>query len=565
VVDSHRLEILVHGKRPNKWGPERWASANTRYNLLVLRFVRLITVLLSFAAIAVGAEASTAGQTVLVVPFENQSKAPGIEWIGDSFPELLQERLSSPALYVLPREDRLRAYDRLGIPIHLRPSRATLYRIAEQMDVDYVVLGEYTFDGQTFSVKAQLLDMRRPRLLPEITESGPLVQLIDIQTGLSWDILRNLDPGFTTTRPAFLAQAAPVGLDAFESYVKGVTAVTSEQQIQLFREALHISPEYPQAVLQLGKAYYRSAKYEQAAACLSRVPPANPHSGEANFYLGLAAYYREDYARAESAFDAVAQRLPLAEIYNNLGVVLDHRDRKLAVEYFQKAVTDDPNDPDYRFNLGVELYRNGDRAGASRQLRESLALRESDPEAKSLQGMIDDGSDQHAVLPASGKIPVERLRTDYDESSFRQLALNIAAVAEQRLSRTDATTHAQFHVDRGHQLLTQGFLTEAEREFREAIALNPANAGAHAGLAGALEASDPVAARSEAETALRLHPFAEPFLVLARLDLRDNKADAAGQNVEQALRLDPGNPAALALKNAVAAKLAQEAPPLPKQ
>jgi len=31
--------------------------------------------------------------------------------------------------------------------------------------------------------------MRRPRLLPEITESGPLVQLIEIQTGLSWDIL----------------------------------------------------------------------------------------------------------------------------------------------------------------------------------------------------------------------------------------------------------------------------------------------------------------------------------------------------------------------------------------
>jgi TolB-like protein len=86
----------------------------------------------------------------------------------------------------------LRAYDRLGIPVRVRPSRATIYRMAEQMDVDYVVLGEYNFDGQTFSVKAQLLDMRRPRLLPEITESGSLVQLIVIQTGLSWDILRSL-------------------------------------------------------------------------------------------------------------------------------------------------------------------------------------------------------------------------------------------------------------------------------------------------------------------------------------------------------------------------------------
>jgi Flp pilus assembly protein TadD/TolB-like protein len=537
----------------------------TRYNLPVLKFFRLIAFLLSFSALGVGADAASAGQTILVVPFENQSKAPGIEWIGDSFPELLQERLNSPTLYVLPREDRLRAYDRFGIPVRIRPSRATLYRIAEQMDVDYVVLGEYNFDGQSFSLKAQLLDMRRPRLLPEMTESGPLVQLIDIQTGLSWDILHHLYPDFAATRAAFLSQAPPVRLDAFESYVKGMTAATTEQQIQDFREAVRLNPEYPEALLQLGKAYYREAKYEPAIGWLARISASNPHSGEANFYLGLAAYGEGDFPRAESAFDAVAQRLPLPEIYNNLGVVLDHRDRKLAVEDFQKAVADDPNDADYRFNLGAELYRNGDRAGAARQLRESLTLRPNDPEAKSLLSTIGDNPEQRAVVPASVKVPMERLRTDYDENSFRQLALKITAVAEERLSRSDAATHAQFHVDRGHQLLAQGFLTEAEREFHEAIALNTSNAEAHAGLAAALEARDPVAARSEAETALRLRQFAEPFLVLARLDLRDNKAEAAGQQVEHALRLEPGNPVALALKNTVAAKLAQEAPPLPHQ
>jgi tetratricopeptide (TPR) repeat protein len=529
-----------------------------------LRFLRFIAPLFCLSALAIGQEAAKTGQTVLVVPFENLSKAPGIEWIGDSFPELLQERLNSPSLYVLPREDRLRAYDRFGIPIHLRPSRATIYRVAEQMDVDYVVLGEYNFDGQTFSVTAQLLDMRHPRLLPQITESGPLVQLIDIQAGLSWAILHSLYPDFATTRSAFLAAAPAVRLDAFECYVKGVTAA-DEQQIQLLHEALRINPEYAAASLRLGEAYYRQAKYGQAVTWLSRVPPANPHSGEANFYLGLAAYYQEDYPRAEAAFNAVAQRLPLPEIYNNLGVVLDHRDRKLALEDFQKAVADDPNDSDYRFNLGVELYRNGDRSGAARQLRESATLRPNDAETRSLLNTMEGTPDQHAVVPASLKIPNQRLRTDYDENSFRQLALKLSAAAEERLSRADAATHAQYHVDRGHQQLAQGFLTEAEREFREAISLNPSNAEAHAGLAAALESADPVAARSEAEAALRLHPFAEPFLVLARLDLRDNKTAAAGLEVEQALHLEPGNPAALALKNAVAAKLAQEAPPLPNR
>ena len=540
-------------------------ALRTRYNLQALKFVPLIALLLCFSATGLAQEPAVIGQTVLVVPFENQSKAPGLEWIGDSFPELLQERLNSPTLYVLPREDRLRAYDRLGIPVHIRPSRATLYRMAEQMDVDYVVLGEYNFDGHTFSVQAQLLDMRRQRLQPAMTESGPLVQLIDIQTGLSWDILHRLYPELSTTRAAFVTQAPSVRLDAFENYVKGVTAPNNEQQIQSFREALRLSPEYPSAALQLGKAYYHGAKYDQAVVWLSRIPSANPHFGEANFYLGLAAYHQGDFPRAESAFNAVAQRLPLAEIYNNLGVVLDHRDRKLAVEHFQKAVDDDPNDADYRFNLGVALYRNGDRAAAARQLRECTALRSNDPEARALLSAIDDAPGQHAVVPASLKIPVERLRTDYDENSFRQLALKLAAAAEERFSRTDAATHAQFHADRGHQLLAQGFHAEAEREFRQSLTLNPSNAEAHAGLAGALETTDPLAARSEAESALRLRQSAEPFLVLARLDLRDNKPATAGQEVDQALRLEPGNLAALALKDTVAAKLAQEAQPLPNQ
>src|ERR1700722_16020082 len=235
------------------------AQRGARYNLSALKFIPLIA-LLCFSTIALGQGVTSVGQTVLVVPFENQSKAPGIEWIGDSFPELLQERLNPPTLYVLPREDRLRAYDRLGIPVGIRPSRATIYRMAEQMDVDYVVLGGYNFDGQTFSVKAQLLDMRRPRLLPEITASGPLVQLIDIQTGLSWDILRSLYPDLAITRSAFLGKASAVRLDALESYIKGMTAAAAEQQIQQFHEALRLSPEYPAASLRLGEAYYREAK-----------------------------------------------------------------------------------------------------------------------------------------------------------------------------------------------------------------------------------------------------------------------------------------------------------------
>src|SRR5579863_10687821 len=256
----------------------------TRYNLLALKHLRFSAILLLFFFSAAAlAQGPAAGQTVLVVPFENQSKASGIEWISDSFPELLQERLNSATLFVLPREDRIRAYDRLGIPVELHPSRATIYRIAEQLDVDYVVLGLYRFDGRTFTTTAQLLDMRRLRLLPEMNESGRLIQLIDIQTALAWDVLHTLHPEISVNRRAFVNAAPPIRLDAFENYVRGVTAPTTEKQIQHFHEAVRLSPAYPEALLQLGKAYYRERQYEPAISSLARVPEDNPLAREANF------------------------------------------------------------------------------------------------------------------------------------------------------------------------------------------------------------------------------------------------------------------------------------------
>jgi len=527
-----------------------------------LKLFPFIAIFLTFSAVAVAQSPHATGQNILVIPFENRSQAPGLEWIGDSFPELLQERLDLPTIFVLPREDRLRAYDRLGIPLELRPSRATTYRIAEQLDVDYVVLGSYSFDGRIFSATAQLLDMRREHLLPKATESGPLPQLIDVQTALSWDLLHSLYPDFALSRDAYAAQATPVRLDAFENYIKGIIETRSDLQIQHFKESIRLNPEYSAALLQLGKAYYREKQYEAAIASLARVPEQDPCAEEANFYLGVSAHHEKDFARAESAFGFLASRLPLPEVYNNLGVAVDHRDRKAAVEDLDRAVAEDPNDPDYRFNLAIELFRSGDLAGATRELHQTLLLKPNDSEAEALLSAITSGTMQRASV----RVPNQRLRTIYDESSFRQLALKIDAAAEQRLAKADPRTHAQYHADRGREFLNLGFFSEAEREFREAISVYDANANAHAGLASVLEArNDEAGARSEADWALRLRQFPDPLLVLARLDLRDNKPEAAADNVERALHLEPGNAAAQALKRAVAAKLAQEAQPLPNR
>src|SRR4029077_15180341 len=491
-------------------------------------------------------------QLLLIIPFENASNTAAIDWIGEAFPEVLSNRLSSSSLFVMSRDDRLSAFDHLGIPASAKPSRATIYQVAQQLDADYVLMGDYRVDGGNLTVHARLMDVARLRLRPELTESGPLTNLITLQTALAWDLLQSLDPSSKVAKADFVARFPALRLDALENYVRGITAGTDQEKIKRFKEVTRLEPANTLAMLQLGKTYYNARDYESAITWLAKVPPGGPVANEAQFYLGLASFYSGHMEKAEAAFRSLASRLPLTEVYNNLGVVSARRGQRGARGYFEKSVQSDPNEPDYRFNLAVELCRDGDNEGAVRELRQALAIH-ADSEASTFLEAISAGAP-----PA--RLPLARITRIYDESSSRQIALEIENPNEARLQKSDAATHVAFHVQRGQELFEAGLPGEAEKEFREAVLLDPASADAHTGLARVLESSqDSTGARNEARMSLKLKPTAEAYLVLARLDLNDKKMAAATQNVEHALALDPANAAAAALKRDIAAGLTGKA------
>jgi tetratricopeptide (TPR) repeat protein len=523
-----------------------------------------VLVIASFVFFAVplhSQNAAAAGHTLVVIPFENTSPTPGLEWVGEAFPESFHEQLNSPLLYVASREERLRAYDRLGIPAGVHPSRATVYRIAEQMDIDYVVLGSYSYDGLQLQASAQLLDMRGSRLLPSVAEAGPLAELFRLQAALAWDLLHTVRADISISKERYLQTIPAARLDAFENHVRGALATTTDEKIKYFKEATSLNPGDADAWLELGKTYFSQRSYDPAIAALAQVPASSPSDREANFYLGLASYYRGDYSRAEAAFEFVAARVPLAEVYNNLGVVDARRGRRTAISYFQKAIANDPTDPDYHFNLGLTLSHSGDNAGAIRELRAALDGHPGDPEAKSALDILMAGPANAPAKAASPIKPAERIKRNYEEDSFRQMTIQLRSWAEQRFARSDPKTHARYHVETGRELLAHGFTNEAESEFHEAATLDPSSAAALTGLSEVLDArGDAAGARAHAEAALRIRESADAYLVLARLDLRENRTDTAAWNVNRAEQLEPGNAAVPELKRAVAAKLAEKAP-----
>jgi tetratricopeptide (TPR) repeat protein len=526
--------------------------------MAVKRALSLVfSVILISTASTFGQANSPSGRTLVVIPFENTSPTPGLDWVSEAFPEVLREQLNSPLLYVASREDLVRAYDRQGIPVGLRPSRATLYRLAEQMDVDYAVLGSYKYDGASLTATAQLLDMRAQKLLPAAIESGALTDLGSVQSALAWDLLRSIRPGFSMTKTQYLSTRAPLRLDALEHFVRGETASTLDQREEHYKEAVRLNANYAEAWLELGKTYFAERLYEAAIAAFSHISSVSPRAREANFYLGLAAYEHGDFARAEAAFEFVAARLPLAEVYNNLGVVAGRRGHKNAAEYFQKALRNDPNDPDYHFNLGVALHQAGDSAGASRELRAVVDRRPNDAEAKALLDSLATPSVVHASSVT--RLPAQRIKLVYQEDVFRQLTTQMQGWVEQRYAQSDAHTHARFHVERGKELLAYGFTAEAGDEFRHAASVNPSSPAPLVGLAEvALARSDNREARTQAEAALRMRESADAYIVLARLDLSENRVEAAATDLRFALRLEPGNVEAQGLQRTLAAQKAQK-------
>jgi Flp pilus assembly protein TadD/TolB-like protein len=521
------------------------------YNLLTLRKpAGIVLSLLFLAAWAVPFSGqqqpspARVSRLLLIIPFENTSAAAGTDWISESFPEVLSTRMSPNGFFIMGRDDRLNAFDRLGIPPGAKPSRATLYQVGQQLDADYLVMGDYRVDQANITAHARLMDMERLRLSPEFTESGPLTNLMSIQTALAWDILNTLVPGMIA-KDSFIARFPGQRPDVLENYVRGITATNDQEKIKYFKEAVRLEPTHALAMLQLGKSYYKARDYESAASWLARIPKTDANANEAQFYLGLATFYAGHMEKAENAFQTLAARLPLTEVLNNLGVVAARRGEKTARGYFEKTVLTDPNEPDYRFNLAVTLFREGDTQGAARELRELLAIH-PDAEAKTFLEAVASGTQ-----PA--RIPLERIKRNYDESTFRQIALEIENTNEARLAKSDPASHAAFHVRHGQELLQSGLPGEAEKEFREAVVLDPANAGAHAGLAAVLENDQDIAgARNEARMSLKLQPTADAYLVMARLDLAENKSASAAQNLDHALALDPANAAAAALKRDIA-------------
>jgi tetratricopeptide (TPR) repeat protein len=175
------------------------------------------------------------------------------------------------------------------------------------------------------------------------------------------------------------------------------------------------------------------------------------------------------------------------------------------------------------------------------------------PPSAPIPGISSAGTQPSSTAAANTvSIPLERIKRSYNESGFRQAAFALEQIEAQSSGALPSAQRAEALVASGNQYLNTGLLVEAEREFGQALAANPASATAHAGLAQIRERTgERDDARSEAQRSLELGPNVAAHLVLARLDLLTSQLPAAAQEVQAALRIAPTDANARGLKQAV--------------
>jgi tetratricopeptide (TPR) repeat protein len=518
---------------------------------------------------------ASGGRILLVLPFDNRTGQPSLDWIREASAEILSSRLASAGFAPMSRADRIYAFDHLGLPQGFHPSRASSIKLAETLDADSIIVGSYLTDGSGIVAEAQLVDVPHLSMSQAVTARGEMREMNAVFDSLAWKLARQIDPGFKVTQDTFVAAGAGVRLDAFEQYIRGITEPDQQERLRHLNQSVLLSPKFSPAWMALGREDYAGQQYEQAAEAFAKAGANDAGTDEAlkaGFYRGLSLLFSGNYARAEEAFAGVARILPLAEVLNNQGVALA-RGGKDGIPLFRQAVAADPNAADYHFNLAVSLKRHGDNAEALTELAQCLRLHPNDVEAQAVENAWTSPRPA-ATVPAKTPVakpvagsgeaeeeaeakadPLERIQRTFDEVAFRQAALMLDQIHSARQNELPPLERAQELSSQAKEYLDHGLLLEAERLYQAAVAANPNLAAAYAGLAEVRERSgDAQAARKEAVKSLELLPSVDAYLVLVRLDLAANHLDEAKQNVAAALQIDPNSKPALELQRQIGVK-----------
>ena len=509
--------------------------------------------------------AAAGSPRMLVLPFEDSGHDPRLHWLGEASAVLVADGLNARGVAAISRDERVRAFEELHLPLSATLSRATVIKVAQLLGAVELVVGTFGVVDRELTIEAHVIRVDAGRVRAPVTERGQLTDLFAVHDRL----VRDLTPDGTAAAPP--GRRPPLG--AFENYVKGLLAATPAARATFLETALQDYPGFERARLSLWDVRTDQADHTAALAAVRPIPSTSPMFARARFLAATSMLNLQHY---DDAFETYSGLLAVGTagaadgpmrgaVNNNLGIIQLRRGGSAqsgtAVYFLTKATEADPGATDSFFNLGYAYVLDRNAPAATYWLRETLRREPADADAhvvlaaalQATGSTVEAGrerdlarqlSSHYEELSRSGSLDrqavprsLERVQLDPDGSSSLRASVIVGTTAQR-----DQREQAGFHLERGRRLFDRGQDSEALDELRRAVYLSPYESQAHL-LIGRIYLRSGRA--REAVDALKISIWsadgAPAHLALAEAYLKTGDSKGARAEAERALAMDPAS------------------------
>jgi len=297
------------GRGPGRASHARWTG----------RRIALLsgTLILVLAAAAWGmfrwrqrqASTTRAIHSIAVLPLTNFSGDPSQDYFANGMTDEITTDLAKVAsLKVISRTSAMR----------YQGTSKTLQQIARELKVDAVVEGSVVRSGNKVRITAQLIDAMNDRHMWAETYERDLGDVLGVQNTLALEIARQVRTQLTSSDEQRLGRNTPVNPDAYDAYLRGRYAQTSQSPeglkagLPAFQQAIALDPTFAPAYAGLADTYSLLANYgvlspreafPQAEAAARKALQFDPNSPEAHTALAYPQHhYTWQWAAAQQEY-----------------------------------------------------------------------------------------------------------------------------------------------------------------------------------------------------------------------------------------------------------------------
>ena len=319
---------------------------------------------------------------VAVLPFENTTGDPAIEYLSDGIAECLINKLSSlKGLRVISRTSAFAFKGRAMEPTE----------IGRKLGADAIILGSLSQRGSSVAITAELVHVGDATQLWGERYSRPADDLMQVEGEIAATIARTLRRKLSGGEKARLVRAETSDPEAWRLYLRGRAFLCGNQQemdksVDCFQQAVARAPDYAMAYAGLAEAYTtqaylravdRTEFVEKARAAVTRALKLDPDLAEAHTAQGLVRFYFEwDWAGADAAFRRAVELNPgsqaVNEEYGAFLMALGRFDEGLARTRI--AIRLDPLSVGPVHNLAIIAMAQGDYEEAAAGFRRAIDI-----------------------------------------------------------------------------------------------------------------------------------------------------------------------------------------------